>query len=303
MLSGSANFGLLRGVSESLAGRAVYYNLRPFSRRELAGSIDRPPFLVSFMEKPQLPRRKSFSTITDMEVLTGGLPPIALGEVKESALWFKGYEQTYLERDLRDIAAVENMLGFRDLLKLAALRTSQLLNASELGRDAKLEAKTASRYVGWMEASFIIHRLPPYRRNKASRIIKSPKIYITDSGLASYLCGCRDLADDPLRGSLYETYVLQNLLAAMETLITPVGVYFWRTHTGQEVDFVLEYGREVMAVEVKSGANFGKRDLSGLQAFLAATPHCKVALLAYNGTEAMKLGERLWAIPLGLMLS
>ena len=306
LLSGSANLALLKGVSESLAGRALYLTLHPFSRRELHGDLSRTPFLLRFLEEPHLPGKRDAGEtppVHDREVLTGGLPPVALGEAKDAALWFRGYEQTYLERDLRDLASVDNILGFRDLLKLAALRTANLLNVSELGRDARLENRTATRYLGLMEASFIIHRLPPYLRNRASRVIKTPKLYVCDSGLAGYLCGCRDLAGDPLRGPLYETYLLQNLLSLSESVEEEAKFYFWRTHAGQEVDFVLERGRDVMAIEVKSGESFATRDLRGLKAFLDATPHCKAAVLAYNGSEALKLGDRLWALPLNMLLS
>jgi len=121
LLSGSANPALLKGVSESLAGRAIYFGLPPMSRREIHQETRMAPFLIDFLRGPGLPKRKSVSKLEDGEVLTGGLPPVALGEVSEPKTWFTGYEQTYLERDLRDIAAVENILGFRDLLKLAAL--------------------------------------------------------------------------------------------------------------------------------------------------------------------------------------
>lgn len=306
LLSGSANLALMKGVGESLAGRALYLNLRPFSRRELSGATNEPAFLLSFFDRPGLPRSNrggDAPPITDSEVMSGGLPPVALGEEKDATLWFRGYEQTYLERDLRDFAAVENIMGFRDLLKLAALRTASLLNQSELGRDARLDNRTASRYLGLMEASFVIHRLQPFVRNRSARVIKTPKLYVSDSGLACHLCGCRDLAGDPLRGSLYETYVLQNILSLSELSEEGIEVLFWRTHSGQEADIVLERGRDIMAVEIKSGESFTGRDLKGLKAFLDATPGCKAGVLAYNGTEALKVGDRLWALPLSMLLS
>ncbi|RJP29859.1 MAG: ATP-binding protein [Actinobacteria bacterium] len=303
LLSGSANPALLKGVSESLAGRAIYFGLPPMSRREIHQETRMAPFLIDFLRGPGLPKRKSVSKLEDGEVLTGGLPPVALGEVSEPKTWFTGYEQTYLERDLRDIAAVENILGFRDLLKLAALRTAQILNIASLARDASLDAKTAARYLGWMEATYIIRRVQPFLRNKASRIKKSPKLYITDSGLACHLTDCGDLSDDPLRGALYETYVFQNIASVVENHIPPGRIYYWQTQAGREVDFVIEIGRDIVAVEVKSGENWTKRDLKGLSDFLSATPRCKAAVIAYNGKEAIKLGDKMWAIPLGTLIS
>lgn len=303
LLSGSANPALLRGVSESLAGRAIYFELPPMSRREINRTVREPPFLLTFFKDPVIPDRGRKATISDEEVLKGGLPPVALGEVSDAGIWFTGYEQTYLERDLRDIALVDNILGFRDLMKLTALRTAQVLNTAGLARDAQLEPKTAARYLGWMEATYIIRRVQPFLRNKASRIKKSPKLYISDSGLASHLADCDDLSGDILRGPLYETYVLQNLISIVEQRIPPGRVYYWQTQQGREVDFVIELGKEVMAIEVKSGENWSKGDLAGLSAFLSLTPNCKAAIIAYNGREAVKLGEKLWAIPLGILLS
>jgi uncharacterized protein len=303
LLTGSANPALLRGVSESLAGRAVYMNLQPMNRRELSGRAGREPFLIDFLKKHQPPRRPSEAPLSDAEVSLGGMPPVALKDVSRPEVWFAGFEQTYLERDLRDVASVENVLGFRDLLKLTALRTAQILNVAELGRDAKLESKTASRYLGWMEATFVVARVPPYLRNRASRVKKSSKIFVSDSGLACYLSRCGDLADDPLRGALFETYVRQNIESIIGSRLPAGGLHYWRTQSGREVDFVIEMGREVMAIEVKSGESWSKSDLVGLQEFLRLTPNCVAAVLAYNGRETLRLDDRLWAIPLGLLLS
>lgn len=201
LLSGSANLSLLRGITESLAGRAIYHELLPMTRREIAGSTKRKPFLVRFFEKPGVSAAHAVEPVSDSEVATGGMPPVALNLVDDRELWFRGYEQTYPERDLRDIARVENVMGFRRILRLAAHRTARILNISELARDAGLPVKTAYRYPGWMETSFIIRRLHPFRGNRATRLIKSPKLLFTDSGLSNYLCGgakpCRQPAQRP----------------------------------------------------------------------------------------------------------
>lgn len=303
LLTGSANPSLLHGVSESLAGRAVYFNLEPMNRREIRGEAGRRPFLLEFLENGSLPRKRKVGRITDSDIRLGGLPPVALGEVSDPAVWFSGFEQTYFERDLRDVASVENVIGFRDLMKLSALRTAQILNIAELGRDARLEAKTAARYLGWMEAAFIIKRVPPYLRNRASRVKKSPKLYVSDSGLACHLTGFTDLTDSPMRGALLETYVRQNINSILNTRLPAGELFYWRTQAGKEVDFVVEIGRQTIAIEVKAGANWSKSDISALQEFLSVTPDCMAAVIAHNGEEVLRIGERMWAIPLGLLLS
>lgn len=303
LLSGSANFSILKGVSESLAGRAVYYTMHPFVRREMASKIGEAPFLKTFISEPHLPKIKTILPITMEDIMMGGMPTVCLGNIKNRGIWFKGYEQTYLERDVREFSQIGDIIQFRHLLHLTALRTGQLLSPSQLGRDAKMNATTTSRYLSILEASFFIYRLSPYLRSRASRLIKSPKLYISDPGLACYLAGIRDLASDPIRGALMETYVAHNLMGIIDSNWPEARIYFWNVQGRYEVDFVIEEGNRCLAIEVKSGSRWEERDLSGLRAFLSMTPHCVAAILAYNGTEAVKLGDRLWAIPLSKVLS
>jgi predicted AAA+ superfamily ATPase len=306
LLSGSANFGLLKNLRESLAGRALYLEMHPFSRREISGETSDQPFLERFFKNQEIPRGKKFQPIPAEEIIKGGMPSVCLGEVENRILWFKGYEQTYLERDLREISQVENLMALRDLLHLTALRTGQLLSPSQLGRDAKLTAATTSRYLSLLETSFIISRLEPYLRNKASRIIKTPKLYLNDSGLACYFAGLDSFGPghgEPLIGPLFETYVAQNLRNIIHSVWLEAHLFFWTIQGRQEVDFIIEAGRSCLALEIKWGAKWQERDLAGLKAFLSTTPHCKAAILGYNGKDAVKLGEKLWALPVSLILS
>jgi len=304
LLSGSANFALIKGLSETLAGRAVYFTMHPLTRRETRGNIRKKPFLTAFLEAQKLPAPVKALPIKTGDILTGGMPSICLKEVKKGFFWFKGYEQTYLERDVRELSQIGNIISFRRLLHLAALRTGQLLSPSQIGRDAKLNAATTSRYLSILEASFIINRLSPYLSNRATRLIKSPKMYMSDSGLAAYLAGVTGkVLPDTLKGPLFETYVAQNLAGIIDAAWPEASLYFWNVQGRHEVDFVIEAGGECLAIEVKAGTMWTERDLSGLRAFLTVTPHCKAAILAYNGRDAVRLGDRLWAMPLGLVLS
>ena len=306
LLSGSANFAVLKGISESLAGRSVYLTMHPFSRREIAQQTGKRPFIQEFFKTQEIGKIKSVEPIAFEEVLLGGMPSVALRQVKNRSLWFKGYEQTYLERDIREISQIGNIIAFRNLLRLAILRTGQILNPSGLARDSKMNVATTSRYLSLLEASFIIYRLGPYLRNRASRLIKSPKIYVSDSGLGSYLTGVEPTAfpsEEPMFGALFETYAAQNLLGIIEARWPEAHLHFWNVQGRHEVDFVIEAGRSCVALEIKAGARWEARDLSGLKAFLNATPHCKAALLGYNGPDAVRLGDKMWAIPLSLILS
>lgn len=306
LLSGSANLALLDGVSDSLAGRALYLTMHPFTRRERNGDLSSDPFLTRFLKRPELPRRFEAEPIAEDEILDGGLPPVALGDVKSRELWFLGYEQTYLERDLRDLSQVADLVTFRNVLQLAALRTGQILNQSELGRDARLPATTVARYLGLLEASFILSRVTPHLRSRATRLIKSPKLFLTDSGLAAHLAGVTDLspfADEPLRGALFETFALQNLTALVGAHLPGARIDYWSIQGRHEVDFVLTKGRASLAIEIKAGTRFTDRDLAGLRALAASTSGVRACVLAYNGREAVSLGDKLFALPLGLLLS
>lgn len=304
ILSGSANLALLGHVSETLAGRAGYFTLHPMTRREQRGNTAQPPFLVKFLASPTLPAGKT-DPLTDREVLRGGLPPACLGASNDATEWFRGYVRTYVERDVRQLSQITDLVAFRTLAQLAALRTGQVLVLSTLARDAKLNAVTAGRYLNLLAASFLIVRLPPFLKNRSSRLVKSPKLHFTDSGLAAHLAGLATLEpgrDDILRGALFETYVAQNFAALLEAHLPEAQLSYWHEQGRHEVDLVIEADRKVVGIEVKAATRWNAADLSGLRAFLQRTPACVAAVLAYNGKEAVKLDDRLFAIPLGHLL-
>ena len=305
VLSGSANLSLRHGVTESLAGRAMWLTLGPFTRRERLGAIQEP-FLVTLLREAQLPPPGSAPTLTDEEVLYGGMPPIVVGGDIDRDLWLLGYEQTYLERDVRDLAQIGDLVTFRTVLRLAAARTGQLLNQSVIARDAKLPVSTAVRYMGLLETSFILNRLPPFMRSRTTRLLKSPKIFLTDSALACHLTATSDVgvaADEPLRGPLYETFVYQNLAGMIGAHLPDAELGFWSIQARHEVDFVISHKRRRVAIEVKAASRFGERDLAGLRAFRDKTPGALAGILAYNGSEAFAPEKGLFVVPLGLLLS
>jgi hypothetical protein len=306
LLSGSANYSMLKNITESLAGRAVYLAIHPFNRREAARNARIEPFIKKFFTKRDIRSAQPAKSVRPEDIMLGGMPTVCLRQVEDPAVWFKGFEQTYLERDVREMSQVGNLMALRTLLHLTALRTGQLLSPSQLGRDAKLSAATTSRYLSLFDASFFINRITPYLGNRASRLIKSPKLYLSDSGLAGYLAGIdasSDVRQDPLFGALFETYAAQNLSSILAARWQNAGLYFWAVQGRKEVDFVIDSGRACMALEFKSAARWHDRDLAGLKAFLSATPHCKAAILCHNGQDAVKLGEKLWALPVSLVLS
>jgi len=307
LLSGSANFALLRRITESLAGRAIYYELHPFSLREAGRRPSRTPYLKSLFDAGRPPGEgASRRQVSWRDVMLGGLPMARLELARNPARWFAGYIQTYLERDLRDLSNVADLIDFRRVIRLAALRSGQLLRVSELARDARLNVMTVSRYLNLLETSYVARTIGPSLANRASRLIKMPKFYIADSGLACHLTGLDRSAtagESPLAGAMFETWAAQQLSALVAAHWEEAELAYWNVQGRHEVDFVLEVGRNVVAIEVKMSSRWGEGDIRGLRAFLSQTPNCRAAVLAHNGTAVGRLADRLWAVPLGLLLS
>ena len=307
LLSGSANFSLLRGVTETLAGRAIYLEMLPMSRREILRRTRSEPFIKSFFDDPDILRTcPAGKRVTEEDVLRGGMPRIALRSVRDAAVWFQGYEQTYLERDVRQLSQVADLIAFRRGIRLAALRTGKILKISEVARDAQIPVNTPTRYLGVMEASCLLWRLPPFSGNPSSRLIKSPKLHWSDSGLAAHLSAARDIspsADSMMRGPLFETWVAQNLQSILSAKWPEAKLHYWSVQGRHEVDFVIGVNHECLAIEVKTSSRWNENDLTGLKAFLGSTPKCRAAILAYSGNSIVPLGNRLYALPLDLVVS
>lgn len=304
VLSGSANFTLLKGISESLAGRAIYFTLQPFSQRETNAALKKEPFLVKLFAGDVSLNSGEGKAISTDDILRGGMPSVRNLAADAAALWFRGFEQTYVERDIREIARIDDILSFRGVIKLAALRTGQLLNMSQLARDARLSQITTSRYVQLAETSFLFRRLAPFLRNRSSRLIKSPKLYVTDSGLACHLAGIEHLdSDEPMRGVLVETFVLQNIASILEAHMPDARISYWHIQGRREVDFIIEHKKHCVAIEVKAAGRWAESDLASLKVFLENTPSCRAGILAYNGNQTAQLGKKLWAVPLRMLLS
>ena len=305
LLSGSANFSLLRSAGESLAGRAIYMELHPFSRREIAGRVASQPFLRKMYEggRPRAVGRDG--RVSLREIVRGGMPTPVLSRGAGRSIWYRGFVQTYVERDVRNLSQVADLVSFQRLMRLAALRTGQVMEIGELARDAQMSVPTASRYLNILEASYVARTVKPYLSNRASRLIKSPKFYFTDSGLACHLWGVGsegELRGDPRLGALVETYSAQNISAILAAKWPEAELCFWGVQGRHEVDFVIDAGKGCLAIEVKGVERWRNRDVSGLVAFLDCTPQCRAAILAYNGTEIRQLGKRLWAVPLAVVL-
>jgi len=307
LLSGSANLALFGKVSETLAGRAVYLTLYPFTPAERAGLGTVGQWDKVFADPSQFEGTHAAFTGGGEGLLQSGFPPAAL--MKSHALqrtWLDGYVRTYLERDLQSLSSIENLVDFRRLMRVAALRSGSLVNQSQIARDAGLAQPTAHRYLNLLEASYLLHRLPAYAINRTKRLIKAPRLFFCDTGLAAYLAGIETAADlekAGLTGAFLETLVFSDLLAWRETLTPRPEILYWRTVSGAEVDFVIERSGKIVPMEVKTGGRPRVADIRHLRLFLdeygKAAPH---GVLLHTGQRCEQLTQRIWAIPLSKVL-
>ena len=271
LLTGSANLLLMRRVSESLAGRAGYLTLWPMTRREQR-ALGRGGHWEGLLEARDKDWRDLLAAGPDRRedwralARRGGFPSPALHleTDQERTVWFDGYVRTYLERDLQDLSSISALPDFRRLMRAACLRVGQIVNQAELGRDVALPQPTVHRYLNLLETSYLLVRLPSYAVNRTKRLIKSPKVYWGDTGLALHLA-----QEEAPRGAHLENLVLHDLLAWRDTRLDRAEVFYWRTTTGEEVDFVIEAGDRLLPIEVKATARPRLGDTSHLRAFRA----------------------------------
>ncbi len=306
VLSGSAKLLLMKSVSESLAGRAVYFDLMPFSHGEF---MERKysGWFESFIETGRLPSLKIKDYTFGQKsgdiiriLFRGFMPPAAFLEKEEHiSAWWRGYIKTYLERDLRDISEISYLPDFRKMLELLALRTANILKQSDIARDTGLSHATAGRYINIVEETGLAARVRPYSKNISKRLIKAPKIFITDPGLAASLGGFATAASIPegFRGALLESYVYLNL-TAIASLIEGDVMYF-RTQGGKEreVDFVLEKSNRIIGVEVKLANTVSMKDVENLLFLKDAAKRFAGGLVIYSGSEIEQLTANIFAVP------
>ncbi len=300
VLTGSANILMMEQMGETLAGRALYVTLWPLTRRERLG-LGRAGLWSEIVAS----RSSRWREVIDEHsgpledwrsaARLGGFPVPAhdLSDDDARASWFSGYVQTYLERDLQALRAVENLVDFRRLMRAACLRIGGLLNQTELGRDVGISQPQVHRFLNLMETSFQAIRLPAFAVNRTKRLIKSPKLYWCDTALALHLAG-----ESELRGAHLENLVLTDLLAWRDTQARRPEVLYWRTAAGEEVDLVIETPSRTIPIEVKATRRVGPADARGLEAFLDEyTDITDGALLLYAGTDTFPLTKRVLAVP------
>ncbi len=265
ILTGSNNFALINNITQSLAGRTAILKLLPFSFNEIASHLN----------------------ISSDEIMYRGFYPAIFNSELSPTKIYRNYYETYLERDLRELINIKELSLFQKFVRLCAGRIANLLNASALANEVGVSVKTIQSWIAVLEASFVLFRLQPYYGNISKRLIKSPKLYFYDTGLAAYLLGIGDmhqLERDPLRGALFENMVVAEHLKQRFNKGEDAHIFFYRDSHHNEVDLIYKKANGVFAVEIKSAQTFHPDFLKNLLKFKTNYPEdLKQMLLIYDG--------------------
>lgn len=327
LLTGSADVMLLPGIADSLAGRVEVLSLWPMSSAELAGSptLNRADCLfngnLATLAAPTQPLERSDAAELAGDakqnprnalierLVAGGFPDaVTRSTPRRRAAWFDSYVQSVLQRDVRDLAHIEQLTEIPNLLQLLAARSASLLNFAELARSSGLPQSTLKRYFALLEMLFLVVRVSPWERNAAKRLVKAPKVFLPDSGLLCHLMGetaasLAAKAGPP--GAAVETYVLAELLKHIAFSAQRLSLWHYRTQNHIEVDFILENRQgQITGIEVKASSTVDSKDFKGLRHLQTTEPTIfQRGIVLYAGRDVVPFEENLWAVPLGVWWS
>ena len=313
VLLGSSRILLLNKVRESLAGRSFLYDLWPLMPSEITHTADEavaPPLLDQLLEQdrtidealaaqPQVllgADEESGRSAIDHLSIWGGMPALLQLDDYDRREWLRSYQQTFLERDLADLARLTDLHPFRTLQKLAMLRSGQLLSYSDISRDAQIAATTARRYLEYLSISYQVLLLRPYSRNLTSAVIKTPKLYWIDLGILRQ--GTRQWG--PITGHMFETLVVCEVHKWIDTMARDASLYFYRTRSGLEVDLIVQTANGIMGIEIKNRKSVHHSDKRNLAAIARSLgDEWLGGLVVYGGQDLVPMDRQLaiWAMP------
>jgi uncharacterized protein len=325
VLTGSANVLLLPRLPESLAGRVQILTLYPLSiaeiladkrqnqksnlaLEEVSNIIDKLFDLEIDQKLLNFEDKKTTNQYLIKLMLQGGYPELQQKEDPEQwKIWFESYISTLLQRDVRDLANIEGLTSLPNMLQLIANRTGGAMNNADMARDLSLSAVTFARYLALIESLFLIQKLQPWYKNIGKRLVKSPKIFLNDTGITAYLLNLDSqylLKDKKYFGKLLENLVFTELNKAITWSITKASLFYLRTQTGQEIDFVLENSRgQIVAIEIKSSDTVSQSELSNMIWLRDNHQDFQIGLIIYTGQKAFQVSQKIWVVPISFLWS
>jgi len=305
VLTGSANLKGFKDISDSLAGRIGIVELYPLSQKELSHSDENLIDILSG-DINHLALKKYDNNGLSEKIINGGYPEITkITSEKSKYLWFGSYIRTYIESDAKEIGNIRNMDKFITMYRLCMLGSGNIFNKNELCLESGLDNKTFDSYFSVLEHTYQIQKLQPYFNNALKRLIKTPKIFATDTGVLSHLLQIsspNELASSPYKGAIYETFVFDELLKANTSSKKRANIYYYRTSDQKEIDFILEISGKLIAIEVKPSKTVSRDDFRHIY-HLKDNLQSKFdkGIVLYTGDRAIKLGDDMFALPFGFM--
>ena len=305
LLTGSQTFSLMEGVSQTMSGRVAVLSLDPLSVSERVGRPKTARMedvlgrVFAATASKQKTKPSGEPSLVDW-IMRGGFPEVQLDSRVDPTLWFASYVQTYLERDVRELAQVADLAAFSRFVMLIAARTGTVVNMSKLGRDVGVTGPTAKRWLSVLETSQLIYLLQPYYRNFGKRIRKSPKLYVLDPGLATHLVGLRTheaVLHGPSIGALTETAVVGEWIKAFRQRGETPPLYYWESSGEAEVDLVIDHGGMLYGLEIKSTATPVPRHADGLVKWLELAGASARGALACRIDRPTSLRKSVRAVP------
>ncbi|MGE8498562.1 MAG: ATP-binding protein [Pseudomonas sp.] len=310
ILTGSANVLLLPKLADSLAGRMEIIHLRPLAQCEIAGQ--KPAFLeelfrADFSSSAQTHRFANLGESLADIISRGGYPSaIARSSEKRRMSWYQDYITTLVQRDVRDIANIHNLDILPRLLSLAASQTARLFNSADLASPFAISRPTIANYLALLEQIFLIEQLQPWHSNRLSRLIKTPKMHLADTGLACALLGVTSKSlwqDKALLGQLLETFIYQELRKQADWHDANLAFYHFRNKDQVEVDIIIEQGQQLAGIEIKAAATVTASDFKGLHKLKdACAERFAAGVVLYDGDSILPFGERLFAVPISILI-
>ena len=225
---------------------------------------------------------------------------------KAKYLWFSSYIRTYIESDARELANIRNLDKFIKMYRLCMIRSGNMFNKNELQKKAGLDNRTFDSYFAVMEHTYQLQKLQPFFKNQLKRLIKTPKIYATDTGVLSHLLQIgskEELEMSHYRGDIVETFIYDELLKANSSALKKVGLFYYRTSDKKEIDFILDYGEKIIAIEIKASKSISKSDFKHIYHLQKEIPDSfDKGIVLYGGDSFLRLDEKMYAVPFGFLL-
>lgn len=305
VLTGSSSLQGFKNISDSLAGRIGIVELYPLSLKEknekeeniidvFSGSLD--AYIL-----------KKYKNDILKYILDGGYPEILkIDSQKAKYLWFSSYIRTYIESDARELANIRNLDKFVKMYRLCMIRSANMFNKNELQKEAGLDNRTFDSYFAVMEHTYQIQKLQPFFKNQLKRLIKTPKIYATDTGILNHLLQIgskEEFEKSHYKGDIVETFMYDELLKANSSATQRVGLFYYRTSDKKEIDFILDYGQKVIAIEIKASKSISKSDFKHIYHLQKEIPELfDKGIVLYGGESFLRLDEKMYAVPFGFLM-